>query len=85
MGSIWLSLLIGILVGNLAGGVFKTFNLGLFANSVTGIVGGMVAKQAMAVFFDGTGLGIALQIGACILGAGLAVVGLGLIWNRSAR
>ncbi|MFY0690597.1 MAG: hypothetical protein JXR14_01590 [Paracoccaceae bacterium] len=85
MGSVWLSLLIGILVGNLVGGVLKQFNLGVFANSVTGILGGVAAKQGMALLADGDGFGIALQTGACVLGAGLAVVGLGVIWNRSAR
>ena len=85
MGSIWLSLLIGILVGNLTGGVLKNFNLGIFANSIMGILGGAVAKEAMALFVDEAAFGMAMQIGACVLGAGLAVVGLGMIWNRSAR
>lgn len=75
------SLLAGILGGNLAGAVFKRTNLGMASNSLAGLAGGAVGGQLVLrtelIHTLGTSpaaIAIATLFASAALGAGVTVV-----------
>ncbi len=53
---IFVSLISGIIGGNVAGAVLKPLNLGMLNNSVAGLFGGFIANLALARLFSSTAL-----------------------------
>lgn len=78
--------LLGITVGNLTAAIAKPFNLGVLLNSLVGLVGGglgvVIARQ---IFYSEPGYDTLIVFGGCILGAVLAVLGVGQVLNQRAK
>lgn len=77
--------LLQITTANLLATVVKSMNLGLFMNSVMGIVGGTIGVFLARSVTSGPGVGSLVVFGAAIVGAILGVVAVGLLRNRMAR
>jgi uncharacterized membrane protein YeaQ/YmgE (transglycosylase-associated protein family) len=77
MESLIISLVSGAVGGNVAGAVFKRFNLGLLGNSLAGIVGGGVGGQLLGMLGAGGLDGIVGAVASGGVGGAvvLAVVG----------
>ena len=82
-----IQLIAGAIGGNLAGGILKSLNLGLFWNSLAGIVGGAIGGQLLGTMgAGGTEIGALLaQVAAGGAGGAALTILVGVIRQMRAR
>jgi len=82
----WLiSLLMGVIGGNLGGAILKKFSLGLLGNSLAGIVGGVGGMLLLNQLGVGAGNPLINQIAGGGIGGMVVMVVVGLIKSLLAK
>jgi uncharacterized membrane protein YeaQ/YmgE (transglycosylase-associated protein family) len=93
MGQLLISLLSGIVGGNIAGGLLRTYNMGVLVNSLAGIIGGGIGGKLLAMAGPGAlatgggmGLGAILpQMAAGAFGGGVLLTIVAVVRNMMSK